>query len=597
MRNERFALVGRMLKPVPLAWSLAVSIALLMGAPAAGAQTLQQLPAEAIPPSLGPAPVLPSAPVSTPLRVAEPAAYRAAKQRAERRYRGFEAQHAAAAGSPGPRTATAVSGALNQPGLDATEQFVTPPDTTGAIGPSDYVEMVNSELARYPRATLDPPLETIPENTFVGTADGTCDGQIQWDQEGQRWLYAALDCSAAPGSQKLFFGWSKTPTPTLSTTSWCRFGIPTTHLLEDYPKLGHDNSQILIGTNAFEDEGEEEYVGSHMWVAPKPAPGASTCPGSLTVGRANAAFTPVPANLADSSARGYVTALVNPTHLVLYQLGKNGEGKDAILAETPVTVPEFEPPASVPQPGTPEVIDSSDTRLTQSVATTDPATAEEGIWTQHTVAGPSGGPSVVRWYELSPGKTTPRQMGSVAGAAGTFAFNGAVSPTADGSGAALIYNTGNATHLVNLRAQDRRAASPLGTMGEELELGTSIAADEDFSCQFFVCRWGDYAGASPDPVNSHLVWGTGELTTLPWEFGEPQWGSRNVALDVSAPPPPPPPSSPGPTSAGAPAGTSSSSGTGGSSGSGTPGHKSHRCRKGFRKRRVHGKARCVKVRH
>jgi hypothetical protein len=536
--------LARLARPASVLLAASLS-ALALLAPAAGAQ-MRQLAAKPVPPGIGAAPVVPSAYVAHPLRVKDPAAYRAQKAQAERRYRRFELRRAGgsarAAAASASRPRTQVFNGLDEPGLDAAAgQGATPPDTTGAIGPADYLEMVNSEIAVYSRETLaSPPLETREESSFVGSADGTCDGQIQWDQQGQRWLYTALDCSAEAGAQELYFGWSKTPSPELSASNWCRYILPTEHSLEDYPKLGHDDSQILIGANAFEDSGEERYTGSHILVADKPAPGVTACTTPLSVGEAGAEFTPVPANIADSSATGYVTALRDSSHLQLYELGKNGEGKDAILHTRIVTVPEFEMPALVPQPGTGDVIDSSDTRLTQAVAVTDQATGEEGIWTQHTVAGPGGGPSVVRWYELSPGgPTSPRQEGTVAGPAGTFAFNGAISPADDGEDAAVIYNSGDATHLVDLRAQDRHAGTPLGSMGEELKLATSVAADEDFSCEEehggeFLCRWGDYAGASPDPLEAHLIWGTGELTVAaPPGNGEPQWGSRNVALDVS----------------------------------------------------------------
>lgn len=519
-----------------------VAIGLLASAASAGAHT--KVSVKSIPPSFAPA--APSGgPVALAPRVENPAAYRAHKLRAEQRLRRFESRRAAgpataASRAAAPQPRTTVFGGLNAPGLDATGGSVTPPDTTGAIGPANYMEMVNAEIAVYSRSTLaSPPEEALDEPTFVGSSNPTCDGQIQWDQQGQRWLYAALACSEKiVGNQAYFFGWSKTSSPNLSPSNWCRFEVETEHSIEDYPKLGHDNTQIMIGTNSFEDEGEEHYVGSHIWIADKPAPGDESCAVPALV-REEGEFTPVPANLADSSANGYVTAIEeNMNHLVMYRVGRNGGGESEVLQETKVTVPSFDFPAPVPQPGTSDTIDSSDTRLTQSVAVTDPATGSEGIWTQHTVAGPGGGPAVVTWYELTPGSTAPRQTGSVAGPGGTFAFNGAISPAANGSDAALIYNSGDASHLVDLRARDRHASTAPGAMNEEIALGSSVGADEDFSCggTSFPCRWGDYAGASPDPTNSSLVWGTGELTTIPADILEdPQWGSRNVALDASLP--------------------------------------------------------------
>ncbi|HUO71073.1 MAG TPA: hypothetical protein VMU39_09870 [Solirubrobacteraceae bacterium] len=474
------------------------------------------------------------------VHVQDPSAYRAGKATAtqaalavERHRRAWSAQSAS-----GPQL---LQSSLNQPGLDAGESGgATPPDTTGAIGPDDYVEMVNSEVAVYARGSLGAPVAQVAENTFVGTGDGTCDGQIQWDQQAQRWLYVVLDCGATAGQQGLYFGWSRTADPTSlpstgSSGNWCRFQYASGSTLEDYPKLGHDDTQILIGTNEYNQDGSGSYQDSHVLVFAKPAPGDESCqdPGAPTI--ISTGFTPVPANIADGSANGYVVSASGSPAVNLYTIHP-----DASFATTPVTVSPYALPANVPQPGTTDVIDSSDARLTQAVAVTDPSTAQEGIWTQHTVAGAGGGPSVVRWYELTPGQTAPTQAGTISGPNGTYAFNGAVSPTSDGRGAVVFYNSADDTHVVDLRAEYRVAGMPSSQTTGDLQLAQSAYTDVDFSCVSPYgppCRWGDYAGASPDPTNRGLVWGTGELTTIaPDGSSNAQWGSQNVAISTSPPP-------------------------------------------------------------
>ena len=479
----------------------------------------------------------------------DPSAYRAGKSAAMQAYLAFAHRDGVRSFQRGARPESLVAG-LNEPGLDATvdKPGLTPPDTTGAIGPDHYLEFVNSEIAVYDRGSLADPIARVHENTFVGTADDTCDGQIQWDQEGRRWLYAVLDCGAQGGNQALFYGWSTSADPTNLASGWCRYRYSTGSSLEDYPKLGHDDSQIIIGTNTFDSNGQ--FNGSHMFIFDKPAPGDTACPltsdenaGGVVAGAAATDFTPVPASLADSSATGYVVSTdshATGSHLTVYEIGRTAGGANTVLGtQTTVTVPSFSVPAPIPQPGTGEVIDSSDARLTQAVAVTDPGTGKEGIWTQHTVAGAGGGPSVVRWYQLAPGATAPLQTGTVSGPSGTFAFNAAISPTSDGSSAVVFYNTGGAGQLVDLQAQYRVAGMALGQTTSAVALAQSSYADVDFSCGGTAapCRWGDYAGASPDPTNSALVWGTGELTTLaPDAGGDAQWGTQNVALYTMPPP-------------------------------------------------------------
>lgn len=477
----------------------------------------------------------------------DPAAYERQKAIANARYAKWAKLH----GVTAPRY-TAVSGSLNQPGLDASapSNTGTPPDATGSAGPSNYVEMVNSEIGVYSTTDLATAPTTLAQSTFVGDPTAaTCDGQIQWDEQGQRWLYSALNCNATLGSENLYFGFSKGASPLpLDSSNWCRYTIPTGSNLEDYDKLGHDNTQIIIGANEYTDDGIGGFAGGKIFVLPKPAPGTvATCPTQqVEVGNSPVtltvpdAFTPVPANIADSSTDGYVVANDNNSfsQLDLYTITPSVTS-GAMSPTTAVAVPAYSFPASVPQPGTSDTLDSLDGRLTQAVAVTDPNTGQEGIWTQHTVDG--GGPSVVRWYELTPGDTTPTQVGTVAGPNGTFAFMGAISPNADGENAAIFYNSGSRTQLAQLRVEDRHALTTPGTMVEDLLLGTSSSADIDFSCNYYFrgdpCRWGDYNGASPDPSNANLVWGTGELTTIapdaPDSFSDPQWGSENAAIDVT----------------------------------------------------------------
>ncbi|MGH3009153.1 MAG: InlB B-repeat-containing protein [Gaiellaceae bacterium] len=481
-----------------------------------------------------------------------PAAYAQEKATANARYVKWAAHRGISVKTSTPGRFTSVSAALDQPGLSAADpsNASTPPDTTGAIGRSDYVEMVNSEIGVYSTSDLTAAPTTLDQATFFGDPTAsTCDGQIQWDEEGHRWIYAGLNCGADPGSENLYFGFSKGTSPLpLDSSNWCQYQIPTGSNLEDYPKLGHDDTQIIVGTNEFPSDGNDNYDGSNIYVLPKPAAGTiTTCPSNTAEKTSNPVtlsvpdvFTPVPANIVDSSTDGYVVGVENTlddssTQLEEYTITPTTTS-GTMSPTTVVTVPSYSVPASVPEPGTSDTLDSLDGRLTQAVAVKVNRTGSEEIWTQHTVDG--GGPSVVRWYELTPGESSPTQVGTVTGPNNTFAFMGAISPSSDGQNAAIFYNSGSRSQRVDLRVEDQRSGTPANTMSEDAQLGTSGYSDIDFSCDgaLVSCRWGDYNGASPDPSSSCLVWGTAELTTIapdaPDGFSDAQWGSQNAAVDT-----------------------------------------------------------------
>jgi PKD domain len=469
-----------------------------------------------------------------------------------------------------------VFGPLNQPGLTAADNAImgTPPDPTGAIGPTAYVEFVNSVVAEYSRSDLSPVGSPVQLDAFVGDIGfNVFDVQIQWDPSAGRWFYVSDDCVDAACSQDSFLdvGWSKTADPAgMDPSHWCNYFLPSDlpdgTLFDDYPKLGHDDNHLLIGVNTFDGDA---FQTARIYALPKPPVGdETTCPGPstggvfgspdrpLVIANGNPAFTPVPANTADSAAAGYVVAADDPTGAVLgpkdqimaWQVTGSGANPN-LLPLGDMTVAPYDVPAPAAQPGvesTFNTLDTLDARLTQAVAHADPgASGREAVWTQHTIDGP-GGESVARWYELLPSDLEVRQQGTIADPSG-FVFNGAVSPAANGRDAAIQYNISSSSRLPEIRAQSQRSGTPLGQMsGETSALATSAAADQDLSCPtsstgdpVTPCRWGDYAGVSPDPVNPDLVWGTNQISgaasgSLPLQ-DDPAWETQNFALTPEGP--------------------------------------------------------------
>jgi hypothetical protein len=448
--------------------------------------------------------------------------------------------------APAATTSVGTTALLNRPGL--TDSRWAPSDSTGAIGPNNYVEMVNAKIGAYDRNSL----------SLVAQAEGFVDPQIQWDQQAQRWLYLAIGPFTSDNNYSLAYGWSKTADPTDFANGYCRYVLPTsptpnTLLLDDYPKLGHSDTQLVFGTNIYQGA----FLGSRVWAVPKPQPGVTTCPPApvaswfaLRTPEGDCAATPVPANTSDSAGRAYVVAADVPSFV-----GKGGDcvaasresdpgatasqivawhvsgprGSPELVEDGNMNVPNYRVQQAAPQPGTTDTLDTLDTRLTQAVAHSDPdAGGGKAVWTQHTVNGP-GGQSEVRWYELLPATGTVRQHGTIKSDA--FTFNAAISPTQNGNAAAIFYNVSSTSQLPQIRAQSRQSSTPLGKMRGETILATSPVP---YTCvkqaPDGACRWGDYSGASPDPINANAVWGSNML-------GGPatrtdNWRTRNFAVSV-----------------------------------------------------------------
>jgi hypothetical protein len=448
---------------------------------------------------------------------------------------------------------------INKAGMTIEDGTYTPPDSTGAIGPKHYVEMVNSAIAVYDRDNLQLISKNRLDMGFTNGGDrGFIDPQIQWDQQAGRWFYAGIG-PLASGSpvHTLVYGWSKTSDPSDvnpndGSNGWCQYVLtppPDSEgliLLDDYPKLGHSDTHMVIGTNVFRGTLTLGFAGSRIWAIPKPTVGSSSCPSApvassfgypnpLLTADGHSAFTPVPANTIDTTDKAYVVAADNPgpgttSNQIMAWHVEGPAGSPVLVPDGNMNVSDFGQPQAVPQPGTLDKLDTAKvgSRLTGAVMDSDPdAGGAKAVWTQHTIDGP-GGRSQVRWYELLPGTTTVRQQGTLSSAQ-HYLFNGAISPTRNGNEAAIEYNIGSTTQVAQIAARTRRSSTALGDMSGETILATSDAAHVCGGTGQ-LCRWGDYSAASPDQRNAHAVWGTNEVSGPPTRNNN--WRDHNFAVSV-----------------------------------------------------------------
>ena len=417
----------------------------------------------------------------------------------------------------------------------ATDAQVTPPDTTGAIGPNSYIELINLRYAIYSRAGT-----TIASGPIEGITAGshTClsDPQIIWDADRQQFFYSILDTC----NDTFDIGFSKTANPTSGGSSqWCQYSaFQYGSQLPDFPKLGDSRDFLFIGSNVFTnalftyvyDRSDVAWINKNdmSYDAGTDSCNYSGIRAGVFVGLTDTfggpASTPVPANGVEyRDPNGYVVADPDAssqpngvaTHLTVFTIGNDGTGH-AVLSSTE-NVPlaaSYSVPANARQPSTKKRIDTSDGRLTQAVAAFDPSRGELAVWTQHTVFGGAG--AEVRWYEISPATGGVLSSGTVSNGS-FYAFNAAISsdravtPTDQrfGGSMALTFNTsgagrGNysAIRYVTKPAGGTQTAWP-GTLVVQ-----SAGANVDFSCAQGPCRWGDYAGASPDPAPAGTTGGT-----------------------------------------------------------------------------------------
>lgn len=447
------------------------------------------------------------------------------------------ARYAASRGSAGteqPSAAAAPVATRSWLGIRQTQS--QPSDSTGAIGTTRYIEMINTNFAIYNR-TSNTPISTGTLLGLAGCATTTCadnvfDPQVLWDGQTSRFYYVMDNILVSGSDNRLNFGFSKTASPN-SAADWCKYNLGYGSTFPDYPKLGDTSNFAVIGVNDYVGN-PLTYAGSDIVAISKPATG-STCPSASTFlvgsasdirvqGGAARAFTPVPATQTDASSTGY--AIARPagftssggTFLTQFKITRNATTGAPVITRvgTNVPVPAYKVPANVPQPGSPSLLDSSDTRPTQAVSAINPNLGKLGLWTQHTVLGGAG--AEVRWYEINPAAHSLLASGKVTSAT-LYRFNGAVSPDRKVNGATkafggnmvLSFNEGNGSTRVGIYVVSKRGAAAQSTP-VLVKLSTGIDGGFGSGCGS-ECRWGDYAAATPDPAApttnpSGAVWGT-----------------------------------------------------------------------------------------
>jgi hypothetical protein len=413
-----------------------------------------------------------------------------------------------------------------------TNLNAAPSDSTGSVGSRRFIELINSSFALYDKTNATP-INTGTLNTLAGGSGSVFDPQIMWDAQTNRFYYAMVLVVNAT-TNLVATGFSKTASPNNGSTDFCHYTVNFGSDLPDYPKLGDSGPFWIVGSNVFNSRGA--FIGADAFGISKP-PAGTTCPAasSLKFGEklglrdstGASAFTPVPVDQIDGRATGFIiarTGAVPSSRLSLHRVTKDSTTGLPVFQTTgtAVTVPTYTVPPSAPQrsgfPNSAKRLDTLDARPTQAVSAVDPGHGNAvGLWVQHTTAANPAGRSEVRWYEINPATGALFQQGKATSTA-FFAFNGAISPDRSrlgstglfGDSLVLGFDTSSTTSFPAVQMVSKVGA---GAQSAPVLVRSSPGNYSGFDCAGTdnECRWGDFAGASPDPIAA-----TGASTGIVW---------------------------------------------------------------------------------
>ncbi len=424
--------------------------------------------------------------------------------------------------------------------LSDTSAF--PPDTMGAVGPTQFIAALNGRIRSFNKTTgaADNALNADSDvffNTVISPQAGTftTDPRIRFDRLTNRWFIVMIDVPAGTGAiaNRVMIAVSSGPNITGSANfTFFQYQQDST-LFADYPTLGIDANALYIGLNMFSLAGA--FNSTAVSVVRK---SSITGSGSIVVtrfpniGTASAAgpFTPQGVDNYDSAASvGYFVG-VDTLNFGILQLRRvsNPGTTPTLSANITLTVPATQFPAAVVAQGSATPVDSLDDRLFA-------AHLRGGqLWTAHNIAVNASGVAVApttagartatRWYQIGNLGTTPTLTQS-----GTIFDNASSNPQAfwipsvmvSGQGhAAFGFSAASLATRIDAATTGRLSSDAAGTTRAPIVRYTSAsqtyAPPGDGGNPR---RWGDYSYTSLDPCDDMTMWTIQQFTNATHSYG------------------------------------------------------------------------------
>ncbi|MHB8448261.1 MAG: beta strand repeat-containing protein [Rudaea sp.] len=416
-----------------------------------------------------------------------------------------------------------------------------PPDTNGAVGASQYVSLVNSDLAVFDKTTGNVTYGPVSTNTLWSGFGGLCqadndgDGVVIYDRAANRWVISQFAVTSAGTISAPYLQCVAVSQTSDATGAWNRYAFSYGTVFPDYPKMGawpdaYYETFNMFNGNTFAGAKLCAYDRTNMLAgnaATQQCYQLSSSYGGVLPSDLDGATSP-PAN--------------SPNYLINFGTSKLNLWKfhvdwttpsNSTLSSTPtaISVAGFSPACSgsgggagtcISQPGTSQQLDSLSDRMMFRLAYRNFGT-HESLVASHSVKLGTGTSqySGVRWYEIRSPGTTPTVYQQSTFAPDT-SFRWMPSIAMDGAGdIAVGYSVSNASAVYpSVRYAGRVPTDVSGTLETEQSLFAGTASQSGVNG---LTRWGDYSAMTVDPVDDCTFWYTNEYIPTTGEFN---WKTR-----------------------------------------------------------------------
>ncbi|HEX7914509.1 MAG TPA: hypothetical protein VF497_02035 [Rudaea sp.] len=408
-----------------------------------------------------------------------------------------------------------------------------PPDTNGAVGATQYVQIVNSGFAVFDKTSKSAVYGPVPTNTLWQGFGGPCqsdndgDATVVYDKAAGRWVISQFAVTAAPYYECVAV--SKTAD---ATGGYWLYAFPYGSVFPDYPKMGVWPDAYYETFNMFNGN---TFAGAKLCAYDRNSM-LNGLPATQQCFQLSSSYGGVlPADMDGSTA----PPAGAPNYLFNFGTGKLNEWKFHIdwnvPGNTKLTGPVSIPVAAfsaacsggtcIPQSGTSQKLDSLADRLMFRVGYRNFTDHESLVITHSVTAGNKRtSPSGVRWYEIrSPGAAAPTvYQQSTYAPDSSYRWMGSLAMDKQGN-IALGYSVSSSTMHPAIRYTGRLAGDTLNTMQSE----TSIVAGTGSQSGSNLSRWGDYSAMTIDPSDDCTFWYTNEYLKTTGAFN---WSTRIASL-------------------------------------------------------------------
>jgi hypothetical protein len=436
-------------------------------------------------------------------------------------------------------------------GVQSNESGFIPPDSMGAVGPSQVLVFVNGRIKVFDKQGNVGGLNVSDSAFWAPVRNGSepTDPGVEYDRLSQRWIVSGINTEDL--NNRIMLAVSDGPTIT-SASDFTFFAFnqaapppAASPRFADYPQLGVDGNAIYIGVNEFAAPPSTGFAGTTVYVIRKssvmgPGPMVVTAFRNLISG-GQGPVSPQPAtDMVPGIGSGYV---VGPDASFFSRLDIrkiNNPGGNPTMSANTVTVPTtFAPtPFPVPAQGTTGGLDALDDRVFEAMIGRDP-TGTPTLWTAHNilvnssgVASATGNRAAARWYQLGDLDTTPSlvQSGMLFDpAASNPRWFWMPSIAMNGQGhASLNTSTAGNTLQAGIAASGRLFTDPAGQT-EAFQISQSPGGTYNLGSST-PRRWGDYSQTVVDPSDNMTFW-----TFQEYANANNSWAVRVIKL--LAPPP------------------------------------------------------------